>query len=375
MVQRFYAFATARNHANLPPILTLAKPTDWVVWLETETAQAGGWSRRSSEVLERRGLRVDRIWIREEDVYAPNWMRDLLLKDIKRASDQQPFFVLTGGQKHSVLGFDRAATARGVPLVYSELPHAQLRVLQPQDQKFDKRRLENCLLLQDLLHDRGLQLLPNTSPRCVWPNGDQDGLDVAGFGRFRDKTEKTFQARQLATNETEAGRKEFGAWFEGAVAHRIASFLSQSADPYPVTQVWQNACVSRIENPGVKFAEYDVLILMANAAVLHIEAKTGEIDEKDNFARVAKLTALGGDGATQILCGPLFTELPSKVVTKCHRRRLRAERWKIRFLPYTADGQTSDYYAVNQKQQRVQHRAASFEEELNKLLAPYRPRN
>jgi len=175
MSTRFYALATGQNQANLPPILTLAQKGDSVIWIQTPRARQACWSETASKVLESRGIQAspkEAIPIEDADVLSPPTLRGILLRDMRDPNHKPPFvFVLNGGQKHSVLGIDRASLDESFTIVYSDLTPARLHVLDPKDDAFRPRPLENCLTFEEWRTVNGLVLRQGAvQPRRIWPS-------------------------------------------------------------------------------------------------------------------------------------------------------------------------------------------------------------
>jgi hypothetical protein len=332
-----------------------------VLWLSTETARQGDWARASSAVLEGRGFRCECIPVHEQtEVFAPGKLCQKLVGLARNRPASQAVFVLNGGQKHSVLGMDRAAQNLGAQLIYSDLKPVQLRILEPNGDCFQAKPLANPLSLRDYLTSRGMQFEESSQ-----------STDCADFARFRHPVEFRFQLQKLQENEQRGAKTTFGRWFEAAVAARVHQFL----DAHPefrlaVLEVGHGVSVTR--NQSI-FAEYDVLLLLANATVIHIECKTGKLDKNDkndNYARVAKLRMIGGDGTTQVICAPFFADsrFGRGKLKSFHSRRHRVEEWNVEFLPYTADGQPLEYSFDGRTE-----RALPFEQKLQQILMPYLP--
>jgi hypothetical protein len=173
MPQRFYAFATGNNHANLATVfaVAVADAGDTVVWLSTAAATAKGWADGSNEVLKARGIGSEVIVVTPDEEFAP---AGKLLADIGNHPGDEPVFVLTGGQKLTALAFESAAASldnRPVAL-YADLDQARLLRRDPASDEFRTASWGSApFTLSELLQSRGLEIRRSKKSPAdqIWP--------------------------------------------------------------------------------------------------------------------------------------------------------------------------------------------------------------
>jgi len=154
------------------------------------------------------------------------------------------------------------------------------------------------------------------------------------------------------------------------VASRLLEFLETNREfAQPVVEVWRNVEIRRQAAPAAAFAEYDVCLLLRNASLISLECKTHfKVQEKDLYSRLAKLRVAGGEGALQVICGPLFTALAgTPEFLRQHLLRQRCRDLGLAFLAYTGDNQPGRYDIGDGEVQ-----VDSFEKGLQALLGPFR---
>lgn len=427
MSRRIYAVATGQNHANLPPILSVAEQGDLVVWLETPLARQRRWVAGANEVLRRRHIQQTSIELEDADVHSPRALARRILDDLSQHPNAEAVFVLNGGQKHMVLGVGEARQGARLQLVYSDVRPAQLWVLAPEDSAFHAEALRNPLTFDEFLLATGLSEAPGTTSCLVWShNGGaqvEPAVSYAQAGpiklpvlrswmqtnpelraRWQDLVDKAIRntgvrlgvAQRLelvqrlgsvdstlftateaffrhAMQQVLQQQASLGKQFEQSVARAVARFLTENPDlARPVVEVRQGLVVAKRETPELTFAEYDVAILLENAMLIHLECKSGALDEKDLFARLAKLREVGGQAAQQVLCVPLRTE-PADQLAHTHETLQRLQRLcqvspNFQLLVYTEPGQAPAYEVEGQR-----YEFPTFEQGLRQLLAPFRP--
>lgn len=428
MPRRIYAVATGQNQANLPPILSLASQGDCVVWLETPLARERRWAEGANAVLESRGIPYESIPIGDSQVRSPQAICELLLEERRRHPTAEPVFVLNGGQKHMVLGVGLARQQGRLMLVYSDVRPAQLWLLGPDDSEFRPASLENPLRLDEWLLANGLVILPGSLNHQLWPPAEARtqparlGSDSAQAfklpnvqdrirgserlcARWQDLIHKSLQncgvrlprdlvpqlAKALAApqgsllSSAEAffrrcfeqaleEKATLGHWFEGEVSRALVEFLTGHPQlASVVVEARRGLVVARAGTPEQVFAEYDIALLLKNATLIHLECKAGTLEEKDMFARLAKLHEAGGLVAQQVVC--VHFRAGDEVETRqSHQLLQQAERIcrlspNFRLLAHGAPGVPVEYNLDG-----TRYRYDNFQEGMRKLLEPYCPR-
>lgn len=143
----------------------------------------------------------------------------------------------------------------------------------------------------------------------------------------------------LVQNENVA--KSFGMTFEEAVAARLLAFLRDNPEhAASVREVWTGVEVCR--DDGTPFQEYDVAILFDSGRLVHLECKAGTtVPQNVLYSRLGALQRTGGEGAMQVICGPLFgtSDDEREEFVKLHQIQAKVKHFGLTFLPYDkADG-------------------------------------
>ena len=164
-----------------------------------------------------------------------------------------------------------------------------------------------------------------------------------------------------------------GQEFEQAVARRVVKFLENTPAARQVVQsVYSGVKVSRVQEPQTVVAELDVLLVLKNGILIHIECKTGAWDRKDLDARLTNLRRLGSSIAVLAICAPLFTEPESSTLMRAHTTRVQLERIPdIFYLPFTKPGQPRRYTIPDINGEPQTYEVGTFEEVMSRLLQPY----
>ncbi len=164
-----------------------------------------------------------------------------------------------------------------------------------------------------------------------------------------------------------------GQEFERAVTKRVVQFLENNPAARQVVQsVYAGVKVSPDQEPQTVAAELDVLLVLKNGILIHIECKTGVWSRKDLDARLTNLRRLGSSIAVLAICAPLFTEPESKTLMRDHNTRVQLEKIpEIFYLPFTKPGQPRRYTIPDINGEPQTYEAETFEEALSRLLQPY----
>ncbi|MDW8221614.1 MAG: hypothetical protein RMJ82_01530 [Gemmatales bacterium] len=168
--------------------------------------------------------------------------------------------------------------------------------------------------------------------------------------------------------------RPLGEQFELAVAKRVVHLASQPPHDQVVQSVWVGVKVGREVNPCEVAAELDVLLVLKNGILIHVECKTGTWERKDIDARIANLKRLGSLSARLAVCTPMFTHAPKHLddnLQRMHENRMRLEKTPdIHYIPYTLPNQPRRYIARNSSSEDV-YEVGTFEEAFAELLKEY----
>jgi hypothetical protein len=127
------------------------------------------------------------------------------------------------------------------------------------------------------------------------------------------------------------------------VARRVRKWLDIS--PHQAVQsLWFRVQVTRKQVPDRPDAEFDILLVLKNGILLHLECKSAEIDARDMDVRTHRLQQAGSQLAKLVIVLPLYTrQADSPWFAELHAARIRAEQAGLTVLPFTWDGQPEHY--------------------------------
>lgn len=183
--------------------------------------------------------------------------------------------------------------------------------------------------------------------------------------------------RNDTTSDQNSGNR-LGEEFELAVAGRVLKLIRQPPYNELVQSMWVGVKVSPRSSPVTVAAEYDVLLVLKNAILIHIECKRGNWERKDLDARLANFARIGSVKACFAVCTPMFTE--PQICGRANLQRMHQIRMSLRnvegivYLPFTLSNQPSTYTVVNENGEPETHQVETFEEAFTRLLASYVPR-
>lgn len=170
---------------------------------------------------------------------------------------------------------------------------------------------------------------------------------------------------------------DLGKPFEKAVARRLWQWLHAGHGNEVVQSVWRNVSVCHQSAPETVIAEFDILIVLRNGILLHIECKSFKVAPKDLDARLLNLQRAGSLLSQMAICAPLYTQFAEEDWFRTlHDSRQRIESvGRFQFLPFTLPNQPGSYCIEEvsaPKAKQREYTCPSFEEALEKFLAPFR---
>ncbi|MFT6908934.1 MAG: hypothetical protein ACJAS1_005641 [Oleiphilaceae bacterium] len=162
-----------------------------------------------------------------------------------------------------------------------------------------------------------------------------------------------------------------GVIFEDYVTRRVLTWLNASENAKQIVQsVWTNI---KVVGRGEKIlhSELDILLMLKNGIVIHLECKSAEAPKKDLDARIANLAKLG-ILSRQVVCLPLYSDFSDYT----SYQKMMKKFAETCFLT------NIDFIAVDLPAQKTydQIKAGAenpldvkrFSEALDKLISPYR---
>lgn len=350
----FVAVATGQNVANLPPILELAQPGDMVVWLESRQAKEGKWTKGANNVLARRNLDIGEPASISE-INNPAEVSHACHTLLSRPDLPQEIYVVTnGGTKLTLIGlYSGFYEARATFLYGSDRP-VELWVFPEAFQGTPQRRIyEVCNLdLADVVEVAGYQLCKE--PTLIWPS--------------------------LSSQSLYAKAPDQGYLFECQVANRVYEWLCKTNGYGIIGSAWMNITIAKKEGDmtqddqggdkrkkgkkkkksfGEAIAEWDVVLLLKNGILVNLECKTGHTEgRKELWARIAIMQRATSQLAQMVLCRPYDFSEPS-AQQNYHVREQNCRRLGIPHFPVCTENPPPG--------------VPSFEESLQKFIAPYCP--
>lgn len=220
--------------------------------------------------------------------------------------------------------------------------------------------------------------------RWTWPalaDRDQEAWQTCGsedqwvalYSGTRKLLEET--RRRLAKDGLVKPANRFGPALERAVARRLWHWLQNTGGQRVVQSLWANVPACRADRPELITAEFDVLLVLKNGILAHVECKTATVSRKDLEARLLNLQTAGSQLAQMAVCAPLFTDFADENWFRMlHRLRLQVENTvRLKFLPLTWPDQP-DRYRVEEPDGEQSHACPTLEEALTSFLQPFVPR-
>lgn len=188
------------------------------------------------------------------------------------------------------------------------------------------------------------------------------------FGRVYRSTQDLADgaAARLAARDLPLPAEPLGPALENAVSVRVHRWLT-AIRPVAVQAAWRNARVGFAGSPRTT-AEFDVLLVLRNGVLLHLECKSAAAGLKDLHARLWNLQRASSRLARMAVCLPCFTafggepwaqslgELTAQVDGAREPGRMDVVRFTLPGQPHARPGESD---------------CPPFEDALDDLLAPY----
>lgn len=433
----FVLVSTGQKVANLPPVLEHAHPGDHVLWVESREARDRNWTAPPRTVLEERGLvTADTISVPHVNDPATLAEAVKSFALAARGQYDTVYLVANGGTKLSPVGLlfglevlsPRMLYGDEKPAVHSLYP-AGLGA-SPEPAAYTRHDLD----LPDILRLNGYTFWSKSPHVRIWPEQlppdwatEPYGLDEAHTyelharhharatappagarvpfaalaslvpnaltkwnGAVRDvRQHLTPQTQTALYNSTlkldEAARRSAGAAaaggappgpidgpFERAVARRLRSWLA--AAPHPaVRSVWADVVVARETAPHREQVQFDVLVVLTNGVLFHLECKSALVDVRDLDARIHRLRETGSQLARLAVVLPIYTRRSDRSwFATADAARTDVEQARLTVLPFTWPGQP-ERYLVPGSEPPAEAACPPFEAALHNLLSDYRP--
>ncbi|HEV3386648.1 MAG TPA: hypothetical protein VG097_17665 [Gemmata sp.] len=218
--------------------------------------------------------------------------------------------------------------------------------------------------LAPLHYDRWLRTIRHLrEPRQLNP---QDLKDLYNSTLNMDR-----QAR-IAIERLEQPRPAapLGRSFERGVARRVREWLD-AANHSAVQSAWCNVEVSKESNPRKSEVQFDILLVLKNGILIHLECKSAEIDVRDLDVRLYRLQRTASQLAQLAVVLPLFTRRCNDPwFRSLHSARIEVEKTGLPILPFTWPDQPQCYWIPNSDPPE-ESSCIPFETRIGQLLSRY----
>lgn len=217
----FIALSTGQNIANLLPIMELADAGDQVLWIESATARARGWSTGAINVLRADDrLRTTVESLADDD---PASVFRLLRTHAALSEAERVYLIANGGTKLQMAAALRALEGRKVETLYnSDIPCRLDRVPEnPAESLHSGRYGRHRIDLPELLACRGM-VLGGDAGRRVWPRSEE-GVPLGRYG--------------IDASYTAARHDQLWAWYGGRMPDEDGAVKSEEIPKPPPFEV------------------------------------------------------------------------------------------------------------------------------------------
>ncbi|MBI5758601.1 MAG: hypothetical protein HZA46_08795 [Planctomycetales bacterium] len=161
--------------------------------------------------------------------------------------------------------------------------------------------------------------------------------------------------------------------FERAVAARVHAWLDRVGHP-AVQSAWRNVEVAR-RGQTEPMAQFDVLLVLKNGIIWHLECKSATVELKDLDARILNLQQAGSQLARMAVCVPILTQYATEPwFERLQTLRHRIEGSRIPFVSFTLPNQPATYSWPDENGTPVVRDCPSLEAKLDFFLKQYEPR-
>ncbi len=198
---------------------------------------------------------------------------------------------------------------------------------------------------------------------------------------FKDGTlSQVYHATVNLSEEAEKARSQpdrpevppIGPAFERAVLRRVHAWL-ESAKHSGIRSAWHNVQVATTRDPHLLRAEFDILFVLTNGVLWHLECKSFEAKVKDLDARLFNLQKASSQLAQMALCGPLLTKYADQpwFASQHKLRRLAEGLHHLVYIPFTLPGQPESYEIDEPGTPKQKIDCPTLEKALEKALGGY----
>ncbi len=171
-------------------------------------------------------------------------------------------------------------------------------------------------------------------------------------------------------------RLDIGRIFEAGVTARVQRYFADNPSIAAcIAEIWMQTKINVQKDKDKVVQEFDVLLVLKNAVLLHLECKTGGIETKDMDARLLNITQAGSSLARQYLVAPVFTAYSQALWFRAMHETAQ-KIGTVRSAPplyFTLPGQPPSYHYPGAQGKPETFTIEPFEDSLTKILRPYLP--
>ncbi len=165
-------------------------------------------------------------------------------------------------------------------------------------------------------------------------------------------------------------RQRLGPFFEKVVLNRFLLFLKNHPSILElISEVWTNIKFEAIENPGKTTGEYDILILLKSSVLISLECKSYRFQEKELFARIARLVRRSGLLNEQWASLMMFTD-ETLVQEENVSTYMNLQKLGVPLIPFGLSGQPE---SLMTDKMETPIEVPAFEAALQQSFAKYLP--
>lgn len=165
-----------------------------------------------------------------------------------------------------------------------------------------------------------------------------------------------------------------GDALERAVARRVRGWQMKQRHP-AIQSIWMGAKIARETTPHIVEAEFDILVVLKNGILVHLECKSANVETRQVDANTHRLRQAASALARSVVVIPIFAAHSHEPwFGSLHRSRkaLEEQFGAQNVLLFTLPGQPEEYEVVVEGIIE-REKCPSFEQGLEALLRPYHP--
>lgn len=183
------------------------------------------------------------------------------------------------------------------------------------------------------------------------------------------------QARKAMIQQAakqQSPKDTLGDALEHAVARRVHAW-QESSRHTGVQSIWMGVKIAREQTPQTVEAEFDILMVLKNGVLIHLECTSADMRIRDMDANTRRLQQAGSQLARTVVVSPLYTQCASKDFFHDQHKnytRLLEHFGQQSVLSFTMVNQPTEFILSSEDPPK-RMTCRSFEERLTELMQPY----